>query len=64
MDADVAFEGRIGDSIRLGVGYRHASWLEALTEEQYPDGANQSLLREESLDLDFSGPYVRLSWFF
>ena len=64
IDADVAVEGRIGERLRLGVGYRYADWLEALTEERFPDAANQSLLLSEGLDLEFSGPYVRLAWYF
>lgn len=64
VDADVAIEGRIGERLRLGLGYRYANWLEALTEERFVDPSNQSLLLSEGLDLDFSGPYVRLAWFF
>lgn len=64
VDADLALEARLGSRLRLGLGYRHASWLEAFTEERFPRVGNQSLLVSESVDLDFSGPYVRMAWFF
>jgi hypothetical protein len=64
IDADVALEGRIGSQLRLGLGYRYSNWLESLTDQSYPNAANQAALLEETVGVDFSGPYLRLSWFF
>ncbi len=64
IDADVALEGRIGSQLRLGLGYRYSNWLEAVTEQRFTDQDNQAALLEETVDVDFSGPYLQLTWFF
>lgn len=64
LEGDVAVEGRIGERLRLSLGYRHASWLDAITEQSFPSAVSGAQLVEATNDIDFSGPYVRLGFHF
>lgn len=64
VDGDAALEYRLGQRLRVGLGYRVAWWGSALAEERFPSGTNPALLESRSVDLDVAGPYIRLGVFF
>lgn len=64
VEGDVAVEGRVGERVRLALGYRHGTWLDAVGQQRFPDPDNPALLAEEQVDVDVGGPYFRVGFYF
>jgi hypothetical protein len=64
IDGLAALEARLGQRARLGVGYRQATWMNVLVSDHFPSALNPSQQESRQEDLELSGPYLTVGFFF
>jgi hypothetical protein len=64
LDAELALEARIGKRARVGLGYRHATWKNALVNQRFPSAVNLAQEEVHQENFELGGPYLRVAFFF